>query len=101
MELSVNRLEDKAVITLEKKNVLGTEGAYFQNKILDLIEEGNKTIEIDLSHVEYITSWGIGMLVHAHITCLNKDIEYHLAGVHDKIMTILKKVRLDTIFNIQ
>jgi anti-sigma B factor antagonist len=101
MDLIINRLEDKSVIVLEKKNILGTEGAEFQNTILDLIEEGNKSIEIDLSHVKYITSWGIGMLVHAHTTCLNKEIDFHLSDVDEKIMDILKKVKLDTIFKIQ
>jgi anti-anti-sigma factor len=101
MELTVNHLDDKAVIVLEKKNVLGNEGAEFQNTILDLIDDGNNSIEVDLSHVEYITSWGIGMLVHAHTTCVNKEIDFHLAKVHEKIMSILKKVKLDSIFNIR
>ncbi len=101
MELTINQLEDKSVIVLKKKNILGTEGVDFQNKIIDLIENGNDSIEIDLSQVEYITSWGIGMLVHAHTTCVNRNVDFHLANVHDKIMSILKKVKLDCIFNIQ
>lgn len=101
MEFKVSQVGDMSVIVLEKKNILGTEGAEFQNQILDLIDKGHKSIEIDLSHVEYVTSWGIGMLVHAHTTCMNKEIDYHLAGVDDKVMGILKKVKLDCIFNIQ
>ena len=101
MDLIVNKLEDKSVIVIQKKNILGTEGVEFQNTILDFIDEGSKTIAIDLTQVEYITSWGIGMLIHAHTTCLNKNIEFYLSGVHEKIMSILKKVKLDTIFNIQ
>jgi len=101
MDFKVNQLENKSVIVLEKKNILGTEGADFQNTILDLIEEGSKSIGIDLSQVEYITSWGIGMLVHAHTTCMNKEIDFHLSNVSEKIMSILKKVKLDCIFSIQ
>ena len=101
MELHVERKENEAVIVLKKANIIGTEAVEIQNTVLDLIQQGNKTIVVDLSKVDYITSWGVGILIYAHTTCHNKNIEFFLNGVSEKVMDILKKVKLDKIFAIK
>ena len=101
MEVHIEKRQDKSVIVLDKNKILGTEAAVIQNTLMDLIQHGNKNISVDLSKVDYITSWGIGILIHAHTSCLNRNIDFQLTGVNADVLKILKKVKLDTIFSIQ
>ncbi|MBK7631157.1 MAG: STAS domain-containing protein [Ignavibacteriales bacterium] len=100
MNLDVKDQKDFTVIKFNKNSVLGTEGAEFQNSILDTLDKGVNSIIIDMSMVEYITSWGIGMLVHAFTTATNRNSQLSLSGVTKKVHEILSKVKLDTIFHI-
>jgi anti-sigma B factor antagonist len=101
MEINISDRADCTVIKFNKNSVLGTEGAEFQNSILDTLDKGVNSIVIDMSMVEYITSWGIGMLVHAFTTTTNRNSQFSLAGVTKKVYEILSKVKLDTIFHIR
>jgi anti-anti-sigma factor len=100
MELEIKRHLDKSVIILEKNVIIGSDAAALQNSVLDLIQEGSKTVVVDLSKLNYITSWGIGTLFHALTTCRNRDVEFYLSGVNQKIYDILEKVKLLQVFNI-
>ena len=58
MEINISDLKDHTVIKFNKKSVTGTEGIEFQNSIINTLDKGVHSIVIDLSTVEYITSWG-------------------------------------------
>jgi anti-sigma B factor antagonist len=98
MEINISDREDYTVIKFTKNSVLGTEGVVFQDSILDTLDKGVNSIVIDMSMVEYITSWGIGMLVHAFTTVTNRRAKFILAGVNQNVLEILSKVRLNRIF---
>ena len=100
MEINITDREDCTVIKFNKSSVLGTEGVAFQDSILNTLDKGVNSIVIDMSMVEYITSWGIGMLVHAFTTATNRNSNFSLSGVSIKVREILSKVKLDTIFHI-
>jgi anti-anti-sigma factor len=100
MEINISDREDCTVIKFDKNSVLGTEGVVFQDSILNTLDKGVNLIVIDMSMVEYITSWGIGMLVHAFTTTVNRNSQFTLSGVSTKVRDILSKVKLDTIFPI-
>lgn len=101
MDMHLEHQQDKSTIYVDKNQLLGLEAAELQNNILDSIEKGSKDITIDMSKVEYVTSWGIGMLVHSFTTCTNRNINFSLTGVSDRVNSILSKVKLHTIFNIR
>lgn len=98
MEIDVNNSKDYTVIKFNKDKLLGTEAAEFQNTVLDALEKGVKSIVVDLSTVHYVTSWGIGMLVHAFTTSTNRNAKFVLSGVSNRVHEILSKVKLDSIF---
>ena len=56
------------------------------------------SIVIDLSTVEYITSWGIGILVRDFTTTSNRNSKLSLSGISTKVREILSKVNLDNVF---
>ncbi len=101
MEMNISEQPDFTVIKFNKDKLLGTEAAEFQNNVLNTLEKGAKSIVIDLSSVQYLTSWAIGMLVHAFTTATNRSAQFSLTGVTQRVREILSKVKLDTIFSIQ
>ena len=101
MNYHIEKQQDKSVIIFDIEKIIGTEAAGIQNAVLDLIEEGSKAIVVDLTKVNYITSYGIGMLIYAHTTCKKREINFLVVGVNEKVLEILRLVHLDKIFNIQ
>lgn len=100
MEIYTKHYEDKSIVTIDKKNLIGVEAETFQSMIQASIDKGSKTISVNLSKVEYISSWGIGLLVHAYTTCKNKNVIFNIEGVHQQVMNVLSQVKLTEIFNI-
>jgi anti-anti-sigma factor len=100
MEMNIDDQKDCTVIKFNKNKILGTEGVEFQNSILNTLDKGVNSIIVDLSMVEYITSWGIGMLVHAFTTSSNRNAQFSLVGVTRRVREILSKVKLDNVFHL-
>ena len=98
MDVKTNETENALVITLEGKMMLGYEAQDFQDAIIGSLEKNKKTIVIDLSNVQFISSWGIGILMHGYTTTTNLGGEFKLASVPEKINEILIKIKLDKVF---
>ena len=63
------------------------------------IEKNKKKIIIDLNNLQFISSWGIGILIYGYTTVNNKDGSFALAAVPEVVSEVLRKTKLDTIFN--
>jgi anti-sigma B factor antagonist len=68
----------------------------FQNR---LREEKSRGLIIDLSDVPYIDSAGIGVLVNGMVSCKNHDRTLVLSGVVERVMTVLRITKVDTLFH--
>ncbi len=98
MEIDVKHYPDKSVIIINKNRLLGNENDTFQGLVQESIDKGSKNILVDLVNVEYIASWGIGILVHSYTTCTNKGIQFSLKGVNENVMNIIHQLKLDKLF---
>jgi anti-anti-sigma factor len=100
MEIHAEHYPDKSIIIVDKNKLIGVESETFQKLVQDSIDKGSRTISIDLSKVDYVASWGVGLLVHAYTTCHNKNIRFEINGVNEKVMNVLSQLKLTEIFNI-
>lgn len=100
MEIHAEHSRKKSTIIIDTDKFIGTDNERFQNLVQDSINKGSKNILIDLSHVKYISSWGIGGLVHAYTTCTNRKIKFDIEKVDKNVMNVLHQVKLDTLFHI-
>jgi anti-anti-sigma factor len=101
MEIYAKDSQDKSTIFVDNHKLIGVEGETIQNLVQSSIEKGIKEVIVDLSKVEYIASWGIGILVHAYTTCHNKKVGFSLQGVNPQVMNVLSQLKLTTLFNIK
>ena len=99
MDVKTNETENGVVITLEGEMMLGYEANDFHEAIENALDHDKKKIVVDLSNVQFISSWGIGILMYGYTTATNKGGEFKLAAVSVKISEILKKTKLDTVFD--
>ena len=99
MDVKTNETENGVVITLIGEMMLGYEANDFHEAIENAIERDKKKIVVDLSNVQFISSWGIGILMYGYTTTTNKGGEFKLAAVSVKISETLKKTKLDTVFD--
>ena len=98
MEVKTIETENGVVITLEGEMMLGYSANDFHESIENAIEKNKKKIVVDLSNVQFISSWGIGILMYGHTTTTNLGGEFKLAGVSEKISAIFKKIKIGNIF---
>ena len=98
MEVKTNETENGVVITLEGEMMLGYSANDFHEAIKNAIENNKKKIVVDLSKVQFITSWGIGILMYGHTTTTNLVGEFKLVAVSEKIREIFRKIKLENVF---
>ena len=100
MEIYASDNQDNTIITIDNDKLIGVESEAFQSVVQSSIDKGCKNISIDLSKVEYISSWGIGLLVQAYTSCHNKNIGFSIQGVNSQVMNVLNQLKLTQLFNI-
>lgn len=97
MEVTYSEFSNGVVICLKGKAMLGYEANDFQNVVIDSIKNDRKKIVVDLNEVEFISSWGIGILMHGYTTAINNEGSFKLARVPLKVQETLRKVKLNEI----
>ena len=87
-------------ITFQQDLVAGM-STRFREKLADLINSGKTDLVIDFSLVELVDSSGIGVLISAQNTLAKHGKKLVLVNVSDKILHIMKIMRLDRHFKIE
>lgn len=97
MKVEMTENENGTVIKMVGKMMLGYSANDFHEAVLTAIEKNKKNIVVDLSEVQTITSWGIGILMYGFTTTTNGGGTFKLAAVPEDIKNILRKIKLDGI----
>jgi anti-sigma B factor antagonist len=70
----------------------------FQQKVRDLVRVGKTRLVVDLQHVHYINSCGIGSLVGALTTLRRSGGDIFLAQTTREVRTVFETAQLQLIF---
>jgi anti-sigma B factor antagonist len=100
MKVSVNIIDKFAILKFEVEQVLGYEGQEFQDNLLSSLDKKIGFVIVDLSNVKFISSWGIGMLMHGLATTVNRGGEFKIACLADNVFEVFKKVKIDTVLKL-
>jgi anti-sigma B factor antagonist len=98
MKVEVNETENAVVIKLHGEMMLGYEANDFHEAIRSSVTNNKKKVVVDLSEVKFISSWGIGILIHGYTTATNAGCSFNLAAVPEDVKETFKKIKVDTIF---
>jgi len=58
------------------------------------------TMILDASRITYMDSAGLGAVVNAHVSCTNSGRVFALVGVSDRVRTLLKLTRVESVLSI-
>lgn len=69
-----------------------------KDKVQSLLQQGHKSILVDLGGVSYMDSAGLGQLVQAYVTTKNKGGTLKLSNITRRLNDLLVLTRLVTVF---
>ena len=89
---------DVAILHVKGKLMGGSETEECHSCVKDYIADGNKKIVADLSHVKWVNSKGLGMLMACFTSLKNAGGDFKIAGATEKTRSLLMITKLLTIF---
>ena len=98
MKVSTRDEGTASIIELEGEMMLGYEANDFHKAISEAVDKRKRKIVVDLKNVQFISSWGIGMLIHGYTTAKTREIDFLLAAVPDKVNKVLEVTKLNSVF---
>lgn len=81
-EKGVAVVRPRGRMTLESGNVL-------HDQVKRLVQQGDRRVLVDLSHVEYIDSHGLGQMVACHMTLRRHQGQVRFAGMSEKLFRLV------------
>ncbi len=89
------------IIALSGKIMGGPEAGEINEQINNFIDKGKINIIIDLKHVEWMNSSGLGILIGVITTLKNNSGKMVLTNVSERILNLLKITKLINVFEIE
>ncbi|MBN2031590.1 STAS domain-containing protein [bacterium] len=100
MKFNIKMREGIAIIVLEGDMVGGPDAALLSEKFRELIEAGSNRILLDMKHVDYMNSSGLGILIAGVTTVRNNGGELKLLHLIEKLRNLLRITKLHQVFEI-
>jgi anti-sigma B factor antagonist len=98
VKLSVRKTDSVAILDVSGKLMGGPDADVFKETIRNLLDEGYKSVVVNMSQVPFINSTGLGILISAYTTLRKEDGILKLANVTERIDSLLMITKLGTIF---
>jgi anti-sigma B factor antagonist len=103
MSLSIGTREVShvTILDIQGRIILGPEIGELRNAVRDLVAQGKKKIILNLAHVDYLDSSGVGELVACFTSLRNAGGELKLLNLTQKVHDVLHVTKLYTVFDIK
>ena len=99
MGFTVTREDDICIVDVEGQLIVGNRQELKQ-RVLDQLDDGDRTFVIDFARTGYIDSSGLGVLVSLSKKIREQGGDLRLAGLNDDLRTLFELTKLDTLFTI-
>jgi anti-sigma B factor antagonist len=100
MQISTRNAGDVAIVDISGRITLGEGNVMLREVMRDLAAGGTNKIVLNLAHVDYLDSSGLGELVRTHTTVRNLDGQLRLANLNQRVKDLLQMTRLSAVFDI-
>ena len=98
MKIEMKETGDVNVMILKGKLMGGPETIAVHEQVKSLIDQNRKKVVIDLSHVAWMNSSGLGTMMGCLTSLRNAGGDLKLAGVTEKVKSLFMITKLITIF---
>jgi len=100
VEFYFHELDNSVLILAADGGLNANNAGQFVADLEKLVDAGIKKIIVDCAHLEYISSYGIGMMLRLHKRIAQHGGDVKLAAVHSKIVRVLQIARMDSVFDL-
>jgi anti-sigma B factor antagonist len=101
MTITTRENSHVTIVDINGRITLGEETGLLRDTVRKLIAAGKKKIILNLAHVDYIDSSGVGELVSSFTTVQNAGGELKLLALTKKVQDVLYVTKLYTVFDIK
>lgn len=98
MKAAVRQLDRVAIVDLSGKITIGEGDIVLREKVLELLEAGQRNILLNLNKVKYMDSAGIGELVACYKRAKEKNGTVKLLSPSGKVSDLLQLTKLEEVF---
>lgn len=99
MQIEQDKIGEFLVVTPLERRIDASSAPDFKGKMVDWINTGNQRILLDLSHVDFIDSSGLGAIVSC-LKTIGSGGDLLICGIRDEVMNLFKLTRMDRVFQI-
>lgn len=100
MELYYHNVDNSVLILIADGGLNADTSTSFVNQLGVLIENGVQKIIVDCSRLEYISSYGIGVLIRVHKKLAERGGDVKIAAAKGTVLKILEVTRINRILDI-
>ena len=102
MSLDIQQREHEGIVVLDLKGRLtvGPEASAARDKVRSLMDAGSKNIILNLAHVDYIDSTGLGALVMCSTGVRKAGGSLKLVNLNRRNVELLVMTKLATVFDL-
>lgn len=97
LQTSTRTVGDALIVDCSGRIVFGDETAFLRNQVKDLLNQ-SKRIVLNLAHVTYIDSSGVGTLVGVYTSARSVGGEIKLAALTGRVKDVLAITKLGSVF---
>ena len=101
MTITTREVSHVIIVDLSGRITLGDETGKLRDTIRQLIAAGKKKIILNLAHIDYIDSSGVGELVSGYTAVRNSGGDLKLLSLSKKVQDVLHVTKLYTVFDIK
>jgi anti-sigma B factor antagonist len=101
MTITTREVSHVSIVDINGRITLGDETGQLRETVRNLIAADKKKIILNLAHVDYIDSSGVGELVSSYTAVRNAGGELKLLGLTKKVQDLLYITKLYTVFDIK
>ena len=100
--MTLTEREKNGIVILEPKGKImgGPDATLLHERLYECIQQQRSRVVIDLAGVEWMNSTGLGILIQGYSTLKNGGGQLKLAGLTEKIQSLLKITKLANVFEV-
>ncbi|MGZ5006968.1 MAG: STAS domain-containing protein [Methylobacter sp.] len=100
MNLSLEKINGYTVVFIKEQRVDAHNSGELKEAILHLIEQGEVKIIVQLEHVRFIDSSGLGALLSGYKNAATRSGKLALANMQQQVLSMFELTRLNRVFEI-
>lgn len=100
MNINTKKINDFNVLTIQDERIDAHNSAELKQYILQMIERGENHIIVQLEHVRFIDSSGLGALLSGHKNTITKSGRFVLTNIQQQVLSMFELTRLNRVFEI-